>query len=92
MAQARGARQTETAEIIVDNINDPRPLATAAHERNNKTSYSPTALHYAKPEAERLIEWCEHGNPHGSEIPFDEILDRVVLCVATCLSEDNSKY
>ena len=28
-------------------------------------------------EAERLIESCEHCNPDGAEIPFDNILDRV---------------
>ena len=28
-------------------------------------------------EAERLIESCEHCNPAGAEIPFDNILDRV---------------
>jgi hypothetical protein len=28
-------------------------------------------------EAEKLIESCEHCNPEGAEIPFDNILDRV---------------
>ena len=28
-------------------------------------------------EAERLIESCEHCNPDGAEIPFDNILDRI---------------
>jgi len=28
-------------------------------------------------EAERLIESCEHCNPEGAEIPFDNILDHV---------------
>ena len=28
-------------------------------------------------EAERLVESCEHCNPDGAEIPFDNILDRV---------------
>jgi hypothetical protein len=28
-------------------------------------------------EAEKLIESCEHCNPEGVEIPFDNILDRV---------------
>jgi len=28
-------------------------------------------------EAERIIESCEHCNPDGAEIPFDNILDRV---------------
>ncbi len=28
-------------------------------------------------EAERMIESCEHCNPEGAEIPFDNILDRV---------------
>jgi|RhiMetdeSRZDD1v2_1073273.scaffolds.fasta_scaffold221104_1 hypothetical protein len=27
--------------------------------------------------AEKLIESCEHCNPEGTEIPFDNILDRV---------------
>jgi hypothetical protein len=28
-------------------------------------------------QAERLIESCEHCNEEGTEIPFDNILDRV---------------
>src|SRR5262249_52486905 len=28
-------------------------------------------------EAEKLIESCEHCNPEGAEIPFDNVLDRV---------------
>ena len=28
-------------------------------------------------EAEKRIESCEHCNPDGAEIPFDNILDRV---------------
>ena len=28
-------------------------------------------------EAEKLIESCEHCNPEGAEIPFDNILDRI---------------
>jgi len=28
-------------------------------------------------QAERLIESCEHCNPEGAEIPFDNVLDRV---------------
>ncbi len=28
-------------------------------------------------QAEKLIESCEHCNPGGAEIPFDNILDRV---------------
>jgi hypothetical protein len=28
--------------------------------------------------AEALIESCEHCNPEGAEIPFDNILDRVM--------------
>jgi hypothetical protein len=28
-------------------------------------------------EAEKLIDSCEHCNPVGAEIPFDNILDRV---------------
>jgi hypothetical protein len=28
-------------------------------------------------QAERMIEACEHCNPEGAEIPFDNILDRV---------------
>ena len=27
--------------------------------------------------AEKLIESCEHCNPEGAEIPFDNVLDRV---------------
>ena len=27
--------------------------------------------------AEEMMESCEHGNPDGAEIPFDNILDRV---------------
>ena len=28
-------------------------------------------------QTEKLIESCEHCNPDGAEIPFDNILDRV---------------
>jgi len=28
-------------------------------------------------QAEKLIDSCEHCNPEGAEIPFDNILDRV---------------
>jgi hypothetical protein len=28
--------------------------------------------------AERLIESCEHCNPEGAEIPFENVLDRVM--------------
>ena len=28
-------------------------------------------------QAEQLIESCDHCNPEGAEIPFDNILDRV---------------
>ena len=28
-------------------------------------------------EAEKFIESCEHCNPEGAEIPFDNVLDRV---------------
>jgi hypothetical protein len=30
-------------------------------------------------ESERLTESCQHCNPDGAEIPFDNILDRVTL-------------
>jgi hypothetical protein len=29
-------------------------------------------------QAERLVESCEHCKPDGAEIPFDNILDRVI--------------
>jgi hypothetical protein len=28
-------------------------------------------------QAERLIESCEHYNPEGAEIPFENVLDRI---------------
>jgi len=31
-------------------------------------------------QAEKLIESCEHCNPDGAEIPFDNILDPVTGC------------
>jgi hypothetical protein len=46
---------------------DPTPEQQSAVLVNTAT------LH----EAERLIESCEHCNPSGAEIPFDNILDRV---------------
>jgi hypothetical protein len=42
---------------------------------NSKSSFSSTRLTLR--EAEQLIESCEHCNPAGAEIPFDNILDRV---------------
>jgi hypothetical protein len=46
---------------------DPTP------EQQNVVLIDTTALH----EAERLIESCEHCNPEGAEIPFDNILGRI---------------
>jgi hypothetical protein len=44
-----------------------------ALRQKNKTSCSTQQLH----KAQRLIESCEHCNPEGAEIPFDNILDRI---------------
>ena len=41
-------------------------------EQQNVVLINATTLH----EAERLIESCEHCNPDGAEIPFDNVLDR----------------
>ena len=46
---------------------DPTP------EDQNVVLINASTLH----EAERLLEPCEHCNPEGAEIPFDNILDRV---------------
>jgi len=46
---------------------DPTP------EQQNVVLVSAAILH----EADRQIEPCEHCNPVGAEIPFDNILDRV---------------
>jgi len=46
---------------------DPTP------EQQNVFLVGAATLH----EAERLIESCEHRNPDGAEIAFDNILDRV---------------
>jgi len=46
---------------------DPTP------EQQNVVLVNTATLH----EAERLIESCEHCNPDGAEISFDNILDRV---------------
>ena len=46
---------------------DPTP------EQQNVVLIDVATLHKAK----RLIESCEHCNPEGAEIPFDNILDRV---------------
>src|SRR5262245_55053295 len=51
-------------------------LATSSTQlQNNKNVVliNTTTLH----EAESQIESCEHCNPDGAEIPFDNILDRV---------------
>ena len=47
---------------------DPAP------EQQNVILVNAATLH----EAERLIASCEHCNPEGAEIPFDNILDRVI--------------
>jgi hypothetical protein len=46
---------------------DPKP------EEKNVVLVDATTLR----QAEKLIESCEHCNPEGAEIPFDNILDRV---------------
>jgi hypothetical protein len=46
---------------------DPTP------EQQNVVLIDAAILH----KAQRLIESCEHCNPEGPEIPFDNILDRV---------------
>jgi hypothetical protein len=50
-----------------------RDLFDPSPEEHNIELVSATKLR----EAEKLIESCEHCNPEGAEIPFDEILDRV---------------
>jgi len=52
---------------MLDDFFDPTP------EQQNVVLVSIATLH----EAERLIESCEHCNPEGAEIPFDNILDGV---------------
>ena len=45
--------------------------------------------------AQRLIESCEHCNPEGAEIPFDNILDRVTgsdPSVTDYILEQAAKY
>jgi len=51
----------------------PRDFFDPAPEQQNVVIVSSSTL----PEAEKLIESCEHCNPDGAEIPFDNILDRV---------------
>jgi hypothetical protein len=44
--------------------------------------------------AEKLIESCEHCNPEGAEIPFDNVLDRVTgsdLSVTDYVLEEPAK-
>ena len=53
-------------------IYEPRPFGPDART-TNVVLVNAAPLH----EAERLIESCEHCNPEGAEIPFDNILDRV---------------
>ena len=51
----------------------PRDFFDPTPEQQNVVLIDAATLH----EAERLIESCEHCNPEGAEIPFDNILDRV---------------
>jgi hypothetical protein len=51
----------------------PRDFFDPTPEQQNVVLINTTTLR----EAERLIESCEHCNPEGAEIPFDNILDRV---------------
>ena len=51
----------------------PRDFFDPTPEQQNVVLINTTTLQ----EAERLIESCEHCNPDGAEIPFDNILDRV---------------
>jgi hypothetical protein len=52
-------------------------LGTAIEQRvdGSRASRFPTPANSSC--HERLIESCEHCNPEGAEIPFDNILDRV---------------
>jgi hypothetical protein len=52
----------------------PRDFFDPTPEQQNVVLINTAALH----EAERLIESCEGCNPEGAEIPFDNILDRVI--------------
>jgi len=49
----------------------PRDFFDPAPEQQKLVLINTATLH----EAERLIESCEHCNPEGAEIPFDNILD-----------------
>jgi len=51
----------------------PRDFFDPTPEQQNVVLVTAATLH----EAERLIESCEHCNPEGAEIPFDNVLDRV---------------
>src|SRR4030095_11264986 len=51
----------------------PRDFFDPTPEQQFVVLINTASLH----EAERLIESCEHCNPDGAEIPFDNILDRV---------------
>jgi len=50
----------------------PRDFFDPTPEQQNVVLINTATLR----EAERLIESCEHCNPNGAEIPFDNILDR----------------
>ena len=51
----------------------PRDFFEPAPEQQNVVLVDAATLR----KAEKLIESCEHCNPEGAEIPFDNILDRV---------------
>src|SRR5499426_3477496 len=51
----------------------PRDFFNPTPEKQRVVLVNGATLH----EAERLIESCEHWNPKGAEIPFDNILDRI---------------
>jgi hypothetical protein len=51
----------------------PREFFDPTPEQQNIVLVSAVTLHMAV----KLIESCEHCNPDGAEIPFDNILDRI---------------
>jgi hypothetical protein len=51
----------------------PRDFFDPTPEQQNVVPMDAATLR----DAEKLIEFCEHCNEEGAEIPFDNILDRV---------------
>jgi hypothetical protein len=70
-----GANQQELRDVFAVNMPSmSRDFFDPSPEQQNVVLIDAATLR----KAEKLIESCEHCNPDGAEIPFDNVLDRII--------------